>query len=287
MVRCAERRDAGEGRGHGMFCTEARSQGEAIVRVRPAISVVFDAQAPIVCGFCFSATAAADVQSCKKCARFAVCATCRDAGYGEWHQHECEAFCKLPAGARQGKDTSTLRMLLRHKAVTDHGDWCGAAAAGAGKEDFALLKTLQANPANVPPQLLGQLSMLTGVERSTVEELVYQIRTNAATLDRGGKAGCALCCHMGYTNHDCSPNAQAVIDQQGYVTLSATRPIEAGEEVLISYIDSRQSVDERRLILEQHYGFSCSCAKCKTDLRKKLRGGARDKRAQGTGRGMQ
>ena len=86
-----------------------------------------------------------------------------------------------------------------------------------------LLKTLQANPANVPPQLLGQLSMLTGVERSTVEELVYQIRTNAATLDRGGKAGCALCCHMGYTNHDCSPNAQAVMFTEATVLAQELR----------------------------------------------------------------
>ncbi len=287
MVRCAERRDAGEGRGQGMFCTEARAQGEPIVRIRPALSVVFDTQAPLVCGFCFSASAAADIQPCKKCSRFAVCGACRGLGYDNWHSHECEAFCNLPAGARKGKDTSTIRMLLRHKATTEHGEWCGASAAAAGKEDFALLKTLQANPTNVPPQLLAQLSMLTGVDRPTVEELVYQIRTNAATLERGGKAGCALCCHMGFTNHDCDPNAQAVIDSDGYVTLTALRPIKIDEEVLISYIDNRQSLDERRQILEQHYGFSCSCAKCKADLRKKLRGGARDKRAQGTGRGMQ
>lgn len=287
MVRCAERRDAGEGRGQGMFCTEARAKGEPIVRIRPALSVVFDAQAPLVCGFCFSALAAADVQPCTKCSRFAVCGACRDLGYDEWHRHECEAFCNLPAGARKGKDTSTIRMLLRHKATAEHGEWCGASAAAAGKEDLGLLKTLQANPTDVPPQLLGQLSMLTGVERSTVEELVYQIRTNAATLERGGKAGCALCCHMGFTNHDCDPNAQAVIDSDGYVTLTALRPIQVDEEVSISYIDNRQGLDERRQILDQHYGFSCSCAKCKADLRKKLRGGTRDKRAQGTGRGMQ
>lgn len=70
---------------------------------------------------------------------------------------------------------------------------------------------------------------------------MYQIRTNAATLDRGGKAGCALCCHMGYTNHDCEPNAIAQIDNDGYVTLTAQKALELGAEVLISYVRTHAS----------------------------------------------
>ena len=121
------------------------------------------------------------------------------------------------------------------KATAEQGEWCGANAAAAGKEDFALLKTLQGNPASVPAQALLQLSLLTGVAKETAEELIYQIRTNAASLDRGGKAGCALCCHMGYTNHDCEPNTAAAIDAQGYVRLTALRAMAPGDEVLISY----------------------------------------------------
>lgn len=180
MVICGERRDAGAGRGQGMFCTQAVAAGAPIVRIRPAISVVFDAQAPMVCGFCFTAATSADVKPCGKCARFAVCAGCRGAGRDKWHEHECDAYCKLPAGARKGADTSTIRMLLRHKATTDHGEWCGPSAAAAGKEDFALLKTLQANPASLPPQVLMQLSMLTGVERCERK------RTHAPQLDVQG-----------------------------------------------------------------------------------------------------
>ena len=308
MVLRAERRDAGAGRGQGMFATEAVPQGDVVARVRPAISVVFDQQAPHVCGYCFavgpecvsparSPSAAvrsrspprrrsAQIQACSKCNRFSICAACRGCeGREAWHQHECEAFVKLPPGAKKG-DTSTLRLLLRHKATAEQGEWCGANAAAAGKEDFALLKTLQGNPASVPAQALLQLSLLTGVAKETAEELIYQIRTNAASLDRGGKAGCALCCHMGYTNHDCEPNTAAAIDAQGYVRLTALRAMAPGDEVLISYIDQRLNVDERRQVLESHYGFSCGCARCKADLRKKLRGGARALRAEGTGRAL-
>ena len=75
-------------------------------------------------------------------------------------------------------------------------------------------------------------------------------------------------------------------DAQGYVRLTALRAMAPGDEVLISYIDQRLNVDERRQVLESHYGFSCGCTRCKADLRKKLRGGARALRAEGTGRAL-
>jgi hypothetical protein len=48
-----DRKDAGEGRGHGMFAQELVKKGENVVKCRPALSVVFDPFATKVCGFCF------------------------------------------------------------------------------------------------------------------------------------------------------------------------------------------------------------------------------------------
>merc|ERR1711939_901583 len=100
---------------------------------------------------------------------------------------------------------------------------------------------------------------------------IYRTRTNAATLDRGGKAGCALSVYMGYTNHSCEPNAQATIDDDGFVCLRAIRPIAVGEEVSISYVDLSSNYDERQKVLTEHYGFTCKCGRCKRDLKQKLR----------------
>jgi hypothetical protein len=299
----AERRDAGSGRGQGLFVTEPIAAGEPVVRARPAISVVFDHASTRVCGLCF---AVKEVQACVTCRRFAACAECRGAGLDGWHRHECQAFVRLPAGAKKG-DTSTLRMLLRHKATEAHGEWCGASPAGKGKEELALLKTLQGDAVGLPPQLLRQLSLLTGVDRPTVEDLIFRTRTNAATLDRGGKAGCALSVHMGYTNHSCAPNAQATIDDDGFVCLRARQAVDDGQELSISYVDENLGYDERRKTLEEHCeadfgcvrfvapvhallalpvgyglanfvrvlhmvdGFSCSCTRCRAELRQKLR----------------
>ena len=240
----AERRLAGVGRGMGMFISEAVDTGESVVRARPALSVVFDHAAGRVCGLCFAAAAADQVKPCGRCLKFAVCTACAAAGLHEWHRHECGAFCNLPAGAKKG-DTSTLRMLLRYKATMTHGEWCGSdqPAEVKGKEGLAMLTTLQGDTHSLPPQLLLQLSVLTGVDKSTVEDIIYWTRTNAATLDRGGKAGCALSVYMGYTNHSCEPNAQATIDGDGFVCLRAIRPIAVGEEMSISYVDLSSNYD--------------------------------------------
>jgi len=49
----AERRDAGSGRGNGVFSLEAIPKGEVIAAAVPALSVVFDPASDLVCSFCF------------------------------------------------------------------------------------------------------------------------------------------------------------------------------------------------------------------------------------------
>jgi len=51
----AERRDAGTGRGLGVYATEPIVKDEVIASAVPALSVVFDSAAESVCGFCFKA----------------------------------------------------------------------------------------------------------------------------------------------------------------------------------------------------------------------------------------
>jgi len=105
---------------------------------------------------------------------------------------------------------------------------------------------------------------------------------------------------MGWHNHDCNPNAAATIADCGRVRIESKRRIALGEEarpppraprdppaqlraapagpeaaagaqVSISYIDPTLSVEERRAVLEEHYGFRCNCERCKTEQRKALK----------------
>ncbi|KAJ9155130.1 SET domain protein [Pleurostoma richardsiae] len=64
-------------------------------------------------------------------------------------------------------------------------------------------------------------------------------------------------------NHDCRPNADYYFDLE---TLSqhihAIRPIAAGEEISITYIDPVMSRSRRRQKLHSIWGFQCSCSQC-------------------------
>ncbi|KAH7440736.1 hypothetical protein KP509_03G007800 [Ceratopteris richardii] len=65
-------------------------------------------------------------------------------------------------------------------------------------------------------------------------------------------------------NHSCVPNMKAFKrdeDKDGQAVLLATRPIQFGEELTISYIDEDASWEERKALLKD-YGFICMCPKC-------------------------
>ena len=64
-------------------------------------------------------------------------------------------------------------------------------------------------------------------------------------------------------NHSCAPNIASVTRAPDYsLELVATRPIEKGEEMFISYIDEMLPREERRRLLKESYLFDCECEKC-------------------------
>ena len=418
-VNCTRRASAGTGRGHGLFAISPIPAGAVAIRVRPALSTVFDAYARKVCGFCFAtATSSAgknpptshtlmlrkadgrlsvfvaeknvtfgegglggasgkdipvccavingcaqgspnedagiqpgdvvesvcgefmkpgkgalerclaalagsntldgepfpvvvrrpSLQPCEKCNRFATCGMCCAKGLKLWHEsHECKTFLHLPASVTKG-ETSPMRMMLRHRAIAEWGDWAspcvpleGSSSSGDGvkgdigkictiegqppagtslgdKEPLALVATLQANQSVVSQTQRLALAGMTGVKPEVVSLLIGQIRGNAAGILREGrKVGCALSVLMGYCNHDCTPNAEACVDEEGFVTLTARKDIAPGEEVCISYVDPNASVLDRRAILLDHYEFECRCARCSKEFREYLKAKARNR----------
>ena len=77
----------------------------------------------------------------------------------------------------------------------------------------------------------------------------------------------ALYSKVSWCNHSCKPNAEVhFFNESDEASLIATRDIESGEEVFISYIDGndRWNVKERRASLAD-YGFTCDCIKCEQE----------------------
>merc|ERR1712086_183544 len=270
LLLLAERKDAGGQRGKGLFALRDVQQGEAVVRVRPGLSVIFDASTASVCGYCFSSGAEADLQPCGGCGAFALCGRCRGIErLNKWHEAECCAYKAAPDAAKQ-KDSSVLRMLLRYASLVNKttvaaqtgccGDW---ADQTMGKEPPLLLNELEGHMTTLPEQMLASLSQLTGLPVKAISRLIFQIRTNAAGIERGGrKVGCSLSAYMGFANHDCNPNMQAVVDADGFLTLVALNDIPVGDEACISYIDASMPVTQRRELLRDQYQFDCKCTRC-------------------------
>eukprot|EP00325_Prymnesiales_sp_UTEX-LB-985_P001988 CAMPEP_0174699036 /NCGR_PEP_ID=MMETSP1094-20130205/4441_1 /TAXON_ID=156173 /ORGANISM="Chrysochromulina brevifilum, Strain UTEX LB 985" /LENGTH=446 /DNA_ID=CAMNT_0015896297 /DNA_START=29 /DNA_END=1369 /DNA_ORIENTATION=- len=355
----AERKNAGSDRGHGVFTVEAIPKGEVIAAAVPALSVIFDPAADLVCSFCFkqpedikgvserpvslmtaggtfgivlddlslpdtnepvtvvtritndspnlgtvrvgdrlvsvqgkavvgghtaavsllkdalaAGATAIDVMvarpvmiECQGCKKVSVCENCVGEGRLKWHNYECSVFQTLPNATTAG-ESATVRMLLRYKMSSEPkvGDW------SVDKEPIEMLGSLQANACDVPPEQLSNLAKISGLSTKTAASLIYQVRTNACQISRGGKkVGCAVSVLMGYHNHDCSPNAAADIDGEGSVTMTALRDITEGEEVTISYIDTNLDIEERRKVLALHYNFECKCSRCMSEQRKELK----------------
>ena len=64
-------------------------------------------------------------------------------------------------------------------------------------------------------------------------------------------------------NHDCDPGVHAAWTHgDATMTLSTRRPVTAGEELRITYIDSSEHVTKRRSDLRFAYGFVCGSAAC-------------------------
>ena len=100
-----------------------------------------------------------------------------------------------------------------------------------------------------------------------------QIRRNAGNLVRlkNEKVGCTLCVHMGYCNHDCDPNCEIKIDDEGFVNVLTSKEtgIPKGEELTISYVN--QNDPERRTLLKNHYMFECLCQLCVEEKRNEMK----------------
>lgn len=112
---------------------------------------------------------------------------------------------------------------------------------------------LKTQGEDTPLRLLHQAlkaegKTLTDMKSSTKGQAIYNV-------------GCLF-------NHSCHPNLEMQYDsEKNDETLVALclRPIQAGDEICISYIDEDMSFFERQEQLAEHYLFDCGCQKCEKE----------------------
>ena len=147
-------------------------------------------------------------------------------------------------------------------------------------EAFDALCHVQLGPDTVPPTWLHLAALLEQDARTVKNDA--QPSLQAPTLDQFVRAmgivhlntytvddqHCLF--HVGsYVNHSCDPNTVLSLEARGHgVRLRtvgkwlACRPVDKGEEVTVSYVDTLLPVAARQEHLEFAYGFKCDCNRC-------------------------
>lgn len=116
-------------------------------------------------------------------------------------------------------------------------------------------RALGAEAATGQDALLGELGM-------TPEFLKHYMAKEEMTM-LSKVEGAGLFPVANCMNHSCDPNVISSSSHNDHtVTFVALRPIEAGEELCISYVDDNLDWQERRKHLETYYAFTCKCMRC-------------------------
>ena len=97
-------------------------------------------------------------------------------------------------------------------------------------------------------------------------DVLQQLQVNCFTATNGDFShtlGIGLYLQAAAINHSCDPNAcQSFHEETKALSIRATKDIQPGEEITITYIDIGKPTSWRRRELRKTYGFVCMCHRC-------------------------
>eukprot|EP00930_Biecheleria_cincta_P006415 TRINITY_DN107417_c0_g1_i1.p1 TRINITY_DN107417_c0_g1~~TRINITY_DN107417_c0_g1_i1.p1 ORF type:complete len:723 (+),score=112.05 TRINITY_DN107417_c0_g1_i1:45-2213(+) len=103
------------------------------------------------------------------------------------------------------------------------------------------------------------------LHQSNADVMDMDLRRIGSNVTTSNTPGCQVPFVFSLLNHSCSPNA--VLQWHGAeAVLVCLRPIKAGEEVCISYVNECEGVLSRRYFLLRQQGFLCLCARCQANF---------------------
>ncbi|KAI7779298.1 hypothetical protein LA080_000969 [Diaporthe eres] len=143
-------------------------------------------------------------------------------------------------------------VLLIHQAFKEEPD--------QDRQHHLLDLALKSLPDHSADLFMGQMA-----HNPDEHPVAARLTTNAFRLDLGGDDGqhYGAFPEVGKTNHDCRPNAAYYVDQSTLMHITtAVRPIKAGEEITITYLDPLAPRADRQERAQSHWGFDCTCPHC-------------------------
>lgn len=220
-----------------------------------------------VCHECLQTDATKRCSACQWA--FFCSATCQRAAWSA-HKPDCRAVAGLPAEARQHVEPSTMLavrvawLFIRERqsprvqriatllSNAAHLTEAGTAALNAEAMLASRILFLQ----EAPDTQYVSVPFLTSILATVATNAIGICETTEYT-----DIGVGLYDRLALLNHSCDPNCVVVFERTNAV-LRAVKPIDAGEQLTISYIDRATDRNERRKQLAARYHFECACARC-------------------------
>lgn len=200
---------------------------------------------------------------CSGCKIVRYCSTeCQKSSWADAHKHECKIFKKLHPKILPSNVRAVMRLLL---LVDD-------AEESYMKKILQMqdhLKDLEKNGGQRWQDIClstkaAKVYSHTKYDEATILRLFCILQTNSFTMVTAAydPLGVALHPDLGHLNHGCEYNTTVRFGKYGNAEVVPIRPIQAEEEILISYVDELLPYMERQVELKERYFFTCQCPRC-------------------------
>ena len=276
-------------RGNGLFARQDIKAGEAILSVHYPLMLALDTpRLKDTCYGCYKQPSGCKKDVFRTAARLEddyialkLCTRCKTVRYctkrcqkASWvvHKYECKLFTDLSPKILPNNVRAIVRLLKQYDAgqITN--------------EEWEQLRNLEHHIEDVK-KLGGErwetLLLIakgakeysgTNLDEGLVLQICAQLLVNTFTwvTDTFDPLGLALHPIAALMNHSCQYNSILRFDSIGdetprntCMTVIAMSDIDAGQEILISYVDTTMPYDRRQSQLQEKYFFHCRCPRCK------------------------
>ncbi|KNG85894.1 SET and MYND domain protein [Aspergillus nomiae NRRL 13137] len=260
------------GLGRGLFASNTIKIGEDVLHITsPFVAVLDTPRLSDTCSGCFGNKPVHHGGSLKNCTGCKVVKYCdKECQRKDWkfaHAHECAIFKNLNPRILPSNARALLRMIVRSERQK------------YTNEELELFSQLETHISEIRDQSPEQWERIalsskavkaysgTDMKEETISAFGAKLELNSFNLTSivSDRMGLYLHPYAALINHSCNYNAAVGFDGDN-LYIKATRPIQQGEQIFISYVDATNPVRLRRSELRERYYFDCQCAKCAKDL---------------------
>ncbi|KFY46337.1 hypothetical protein V494_00491 [Pseudogymnoascus sp. VKM F-4513 (FW-928)] len=241
--------------GTGLFARKPIRGGKQILRSKPLVCCVADDKRTTICDYCY--TDRFNPQSyfgyqgqntnkmfmCPGCDMTGYCSVVR--AWVEYHEYECWALATMPYNEVYPRMVYRVIALYKERKFSAQ-EWRALCYLWGHSESNT--------PSGIDYPTMGIYAIYTAAA-SNAKRMEYPLEESP---------GIALDLVASFANHSCNPNA-FIFFERNQLRMRSLRPIRAGEEITLSYIDLGAGIRMRDETLKNGYSIVCECSRCRRE----------------------